>query len=49
MEIFNNKQAQQYIKLQPIFIADTDNYYILDKIMRGDHIECRSQINNDKN
>ena len=37
--IWNKKQARQAVQRQPIFIADADNDYILDKIEQSDYIE----------
>ena len=36
------------LQKQPIFIDDTDHDYILDEIMRHDHIEYERQIHNDE-
>ena len=36
--ICNTKQAHHTVKRQPIYINDTDNYYILYEIEYRDHI-----------
>ena len=47
--ICNKKQAQQAVYRQPIYIANVDHDYIIDKIGRHNHIKHEIQIqNNDK-
>ena len=43
----NKEQSRQALK-KPIFISDTDCYYILDEIMCHDHTVYERQIHNDK-
>ena len=45
--ICNKKQARKTVQRKTILIADTDHYYILDKIELHDIIEYERQIHND--
>ena len=47
-DLFATEKPLQSLKQQPIFISEEDHDYILDKIMRSDHIEYKKKINNDK-
>ena len=47
--IFNKQQARKAIQIHPIFISDADNDYILDEIVRRDHIEPERHIQYDDN
>ena len=45
----SNKKTHQYIQRHAICIYDVDHDYILEKIMRLDHIANEKQIHNDNN